>query len=59
MAISLAARGMRVQLLDCDVEEPNVHLLLQPHLIRTKNVGMALGGSRRLSLIASCQSAYS
>ena len=35
MAMSL---GRRVELLDCDVEEPNAHLFLQPVITRTERV---------------------
>ena len=30
LAYALAARGETVRLLDCDVEEPNAHLFVQP-----------------------------
>jgi MinD superfamily P-loop ATPase len=39
VAVSLALvagdRGQRVQLLDCDVEEPNAHIFLQPEISQT------------------------
>jgi MinD superfamily P-loop ATPase len=37
LAVSL---GKGVQLLDCDVEEPNAHLFIKPDLERTISVGM-------------------
>jgi MinD superfamily P-loop ATPase len=37
LAVSL---GKGVQLLDCDVEEPNAHLFIKPELERTISVGM-------------------
>lgn len=39
VATSLAlSLGKRVQILDCDVEEPNVHVLLQPRIIHSEPV---------------------
>ena len=38
VAVNLALSLEDVQLLDCDVEEPNVHLLLQPKIIEEKAV---------------------
>jgi len=39
VATSLAlALGKQVQILDCDVEEPNIHILLQPTIVRSKPV---------------------
>jgi MinD superfamily P-loop ATPase len=39
VATSLAlSLGKNVQILDCDVEEPNVHILLQPAIVRSKPV---------------------
>lgn len=38
VAVNLALSLGRVQLLDCDVEEPNDHLLLHPKLVETKPV---------------------
>lgn len=38
LAVSLAAQGMRVQLLDCDVEEPNAHLFLRPQFTQDEKV---------------------
>ena len=38
VAVNMALSLKDVQLLDCDVEEPNVHLLLQPKINETKSV---------------------
>ena len=38
LALSLARRGSAVQLLDCDVEEPNAHLFLKPQIISCESV---------------------
>jgi MinD superfamily P-loop ATPase len=39
VATSLAlALGKQTQILDCDVEEPNVHVLLQPAIVQSKPV---------------------
>ena len=38
IAVNLALSIENVQLLDCDVEEPNAHLLLHPVLIKTEHV---------------------
>jgi MinD superfamily P-loop ATPase len=38
VAVNLALTLKRAQLLDCDVEEPNVHLLLKPELKQVKPV---------------------
>jgi MinD superfamily P-loop ATPase len=38
LAVNLAASVGAVQLLDCDVEEPNVHLLLNPRITREEPV---------------------
>ncbi len=39
VATSLAfALGKQAQILDCDVEEPNVHVLLQPTIVRSEPV---------------------
>ena len=38
VAINLALSLKNVQLLDCDVEEPNSHILLKPHIYETKPV---------------------
>ena len=35
LAVSL---GSKVQILDCDVEEPNAHLFIQPHLEETRTI---------------------
>ena len=43
LAVSL---GKGVQLLDCDVEEPNAHLFIQPVFEKTVSVGMRCSGSR-------------
>ena len=39
LALAAAARGVRVAYLDCDVEEPNGHLFLQPQVTTTKAIG--------------------
>ena len=39
LAVSL---GKGVQLLDCDVEEPNAHLFIKPEFERTISVGMSI-----------------
>jgi MinD superfamily P-loop ATPase len=38
VAVGLAIVAGRVQLLDCDVEEPNVHLFLRPEITQTEVV---------------------
>lgn len=38
LAYTLALSGKRVTLLDCDVEEPNDHLFVQPDIIETQPV---------------------
>lgn len=38
VAVNMALSISNVQLLDCDVEEPNAHLLLNPNIDRTKPV---------------------
>lgn len=38
IAATLAKKGRRVQYLDCDVEEPNGHLFLKPHIDREEDV---------------------
>jgi MinD superfamily P-loop ATPase len=38
LAVLLATRGMAVQLLDCDVEEPDCHLFLHPDIERREPV---------------------
>jgi MinD superfamily P-loop ATPase len=40
LAISLAGAGYDVQLIDCDVEEPNDHLFLDPVIERTEEVAL-------------------
>lgn len=40
LAHSLAAKGLSVQYLDCDVEEPNGHLFLKPKWKTTDSVGI-------------------
>lgn len=40
LAMSLARRDQAVQLLDCDVEEPNCHLFLRPAIERTETVSL-------------------
>ncbi len=38
LAYALAGRGVRVRLLDCDVEEPNDHLFVQPTFTAERSV---------------------
>ncbi len=38
LALTALQQGMKVQLLDCDVEEPNCHLFLRPEIIRNATV---------------------
>lgn len=38
VAVNLALSLKGVQILDCDVEEPNVHLLLKPKISKVKPV---------------------
>jgi len=38
LAVSLSHAGRRVQYLDCDVEEPNGHIFLKPHIDRVEEV---------------------
>jgi MinD superfamily P-loop ATPase len=40
LAVSLARRNRAVQLLDCDVEEPNCHLFLRPGIETAETVGL-------------------
>jgi len=40
LAMSLARKGQQVQLLDCDVEEPNCHLFLKPSIEKTETVSL-------------------
>jgi MinD superfamily P-loop ATPase len=40
LAVSLARRNEAVQLLDCDVEEPNCHLFLRPGIETAETVGL-------------------
>ncbi len=40
LATALSEKGEDVQLLDCDVEEPNAHLFMKPHLEREHIVTM-------------------
>ena len=40
LAYALAHRGERVQLLDCDVEEPNDHLFVKPDFTEEKPVSV-------------------
>ena len=35
LAVSLAARGLEPHLFDCDVEEPNAHLFINPYIDQT------------------------
>jgi MinD superfamily P-loop ATPase len=42
LAVSLARTGRTVQYLDCDVEEPNGHLFLKPHLDRVDEVTVSV-----------------
>jgi MinD superfamily P-loop ATPase len=40
LAWGLAERGLTVQYLDCDVEEPNGHIFLKPQITATASVGI-------------------
>lgn len=40
LALALAKSGLKVQLLDCDVEEPNAHLFLKPEIISADEIGI-------------------
>ena len=42
LALSLAREGREVQLIDCDVEEPNDHLFLTPEMHASERVEMAV-----------------
>ena len=42
LALSLADTGIQVQLLDCDVEEPNCHIFLKPEVEKTEPVTVAI-----------------
>ena len=42
LALTLAADGTTVTYADCDVEEPNGHLFLQPYITGTKTVGVPI-----------------
>lgn len=41
LAVVAAARGLRVQLADCDVEEPNAHIFVKPRLDNVTPVTLA------------------
>ncbi len=45
IAATLAKKGRRIQYLDCDVEEPNGHLFLKPHIDKEEDV-MLLSSTR-------------
>jgi MinD superfamily P-loop ATPase len=40
LAMVLAESGLKVQYLDCDVEEPNGHIFLKPEIAATESVGI-------------------
>jgi uncharacterized protein with ATP-grasp and redox domains len=42
LACILGKSGQTVQYLDCDVEEPNGHLFLQPEIVTTESVGIPI-----------------
>lgn len=42
LALSLTDTGVKVQLLDCDVEEPNCHIFLKPDIEKTEPVTVAI-----------------
>jgi MinD superfamily P-loop ATPase len=42
LALSLARKGKNVQLLDCDVEEPNCHIFLKPQIHSSNPVNVLL-----------------
>ncbi len=43
IAVNIAkSLGENVQLLDCDVEEPNSHIFLQPEILRVENVSVSI-----------------
>ncbi len=42
LALSLADTGIHVQLLDCDVEEPNCHIFLKPEIEKSEPVTVAI-----------------
>ena len=42
LALTLADRERTVQLLDCDVEEPNCHIFLKPEIEKTESVTVAI-----------------
>lgn len=42
LALTLAGRGKTVQLLDCDVEEPNCHIFLRPEIERNAPVTVTI-----------------
>lgn len=39
LALAAAQRSLRVTYLDCDVEEPNGHLFLKPHITSSRTIG--------------------
>jgi len=41
-SLALAIKNSRVQLLDCDVEEPNAHLFLKPQIDTTETVNVSI-----------------
>ncbi len=40
LALALTFNGVRVRLLDCDVEEPNAHLFIKPSIERQEEAGI-------------------
>jgi MinD superfamily P-loop ATPase len=42
LAVSLSRAGRQVQYLDCDVEEPNGHIFLKPHIERVEEVSVGV-----------------
>jgi MinD superfamily P-loop ATPase len=42
VAVNIALSCENIQLLDCDVEEPNIHVLLKPELLETRPVNVSV-----------------
>ena len=43
LSTSLASvLGKKAQLIDCDVEEPNCHILMKPDILKTETVGLPI-----------------
>ena len=48
LAYIVSQNGIGVKYLDCDVEEPNGHLFLNPEIEKKRNVGIPVSDSQPL-----------